>query len=140
MHNALIYATILIAINCSFTPARAQIIYKCGESYSAQACPGGVIVNAADQRTGDQKDQTDRATARDLKTANAMESVRQEQEAKDLAANTPAQQALGTQPQSGKKAVHRDKKIKTSRIQAPSAHRTPTQSARKKVVKKVIAP
>ena len=140
MNNALTYAIILIAINFSFTPVRAQIIYKCGESYSAQPCPGGVIVNATDQRTSDQKDQADRATARDLKTANAMESARQEQEAKDLAANTPAQQALSTEPQSGKKAVHRDKKIKTVRIKAPPAHKTATQSAQKKVAKKVVAP
>lgn len=140
MQKASTFAIILIAINCLFTPARAQIIYKCGESYSAQACPGGVIVNATDQRTSDQKDQADRATARDLKTANSLESARLQQEARDLAANTPPQQALGTQPKMGKKAVHHDKKIKTIRIKAPPAHRTATQSAQKKVAKKVVAP
>ena len=140
MHKAPTIAIILIAINFSFTTVRAQIIYKCGESYSAQACPGGVIVNVTDQRTSDQKDQADRATARDLKTANAMESARQEQEAKDLAANTPAQQAQSTQPKSDKKAVHRYKKVKTVRIKAPPANRTATQSPQKKAAKKVAAP
>lgn len=140
MYDSLTFAIILIAINSLFTPARAQIIYKCGDSYSAQACPGGVIVNATDQRTSDQKDQADRATASDLKTANALESARLKQEAKDLAANTPAQQALSTQPQSGEKAVHRDRKIKPIRIKAPPAHKTATQSAQKKVARKVVAP
>ena len=112
MHKVPTIAIILIATSCLFTPARAQIIYKCGESYSAQACPGGVIVNAADQRTNDQKDQADRATARDIKTASALESARLQQEAKDLAANTPPQQALSTKPKPDKKTVQRDKKIK----------------------------
>ena len=140
MHKAPTIATILIAIFFLFTPARAQIIYKCGESYSAQDCPGGVIVNATDQRTNDQKDQADRSTTRDLKTANALESARLQQEAKDLAANTPAQQAQSTQPKSDKKAVHRYKKVKTVRIKAPPANKTVTQSAQKKAAKKVAAP
>ena len=131
---------ILIATFFLFTPVKAQIIYKCSESYSAQACPGGVIVNASDQRTSDQKDQADRATARDLKTANALESARLQQEAKDLAANTPAQQAPSTQPKSGNKAVHRDKKTKTVRIKAQPARKTITQSAQKNATKKVLAP
>ena len=140
MNSTPTIAIILIAVNCLFTPARAQTIYKCGESYSAQACPGGVIVNVTDQRTSDQKDQADRATARDLKTANALESARLQQEAKDLAANTPPQQALSIQPKSDKKAVHRDKKIKTIRIKAPPAHRTAMQSAQKNAAKKVVTP
>ena len=140
MHKAPTIYIILIATSCLFTLARAQIIYKCSESYSAQTCPGGVIVNATDQRTSDQKDQADRATARDIKTANALESARLQQEAKDLAANTPAQQAPSTQPKSGKKAVHRDKKIKTVRIKAPPTYRTATQSAQKQAAKKLVAP
>ena len=140
MHKAPTIAIILIAISCLFTPARAQIVYKCGESYSAQACPGGVIVNVTDQRTSDQKDQADRATTRDLKTANALESARLQQEAKDLAANTPAKQELSIQPKSNKRAVHRDKKIKTIRIKAPPAHKTATQSAQEKTAKKIAAP
>ena len=140
MYKASTNAIILIVINLIFIPARAQIVYKCGESYSAQACPGGIIVNATDQRTSDQKDQTDRATARDIKIANALESARLQQEAKDLAANTPPQQAQGTQPKSGNKAVHRDKKTKTVRIKAPPARKTITQSAQKNATKKVVAP
>ena len=140
MYKASTNAIILIVINLIFIPARAQIVYKCGESYSAQACPGGIIVNATDQRTSDQKDQTDRATARDIKIANAWESARLQQEAKDLAANTPPQQAQSTQPKSGKKAVHRDKKIKTIRIKAQPTRKTATQSVQKKAAKKVVAP
>lgn len=140
MHKTSIIATILIATYCLFTPARAQIIYKCGESYSAQACPGGVIVNAIDQRTSDQKDQADRATARDMKTANALESARLQQEAKDLAANTPPRQALITKPKPDKKTVQRDKKIKPIRIKTPPAKKTTILSAQKKAAKKVVTP
>ena len=66
----------------------AQTIYKCGTTYSQLPCPNATLINT-DQRTREQKAQADQATARDARTAAAMESARLEQERADLAANTP---------------------------------------------------
>jgi len=117
-------AIVLMHATCLTMPARAQIIYKCGESYSAQACPGGVPVNALDPRTRDQKEQADRSTARDIKTANALESARLHQEAQDLAANTPSRQVKGADPKPDKKTVQRSAKIKPLRIKTAPTKKT----------------
>jgi hypothetical protein len=124
MPKATISKFLLISTTCLFTPAGAQIVYKCGESYSSQTCPGGVIVNTADGRTKDQREQADRSTARDMRSANALESARLQQEAKDLAANTPPRQAKIKEPIKDKKASQRDKKIKPTRTRTPAAKKT----------------
>lgn len=74
----------------------AQTIYKCGDSYSQQPCPGALIVDAADQRTSDQKRQTDLATARIARAADAMEEARIRQAQIDLAANSAPVEASAT--------------------------------------------
>lgn len=138
MRHATTIAIILMCINFLNMPARAQIIYKCGESYSAQACPGGVSVDAADPRTKDQKEQADRSTARDIRTAKAMESERLQQEARDLASNTPTRQALGISPKPDKKTVQRNTKTKPIRIKTAPIKKTSVpmkKTSPKKVVK-----
>ena len=66
----------------------AQTTYKCGSSYSQTPCPGGTTVDTNDPRTSDQKRQTDLATLRDAKVANAMETSRLKKEKADLASST----------------------------------------------------
>lgn len=84
------YDAILVIAACALsTGATAQTTYKCGNSYGATACPGGVVIDSADPRTAAQKAQTDLAAARDARVADAMEKARLEQERRDLAANTP---------------------------------------------------
>lgn len=83
----------LVAAAAVSTWAAAQTIYKCGDSYGQQPCPGAVIIDAADQRTSDQKKQTDLATARIAQSADAMEKARIKQAQIDLAANTAPAQA-----------------------------------------------
>lgn len=79
----------LTASAALMTAASAQTIYKCGDSYSQLPCPGGVVINATDQRTSAQKTQSVLASSRDAQTAEAMEKARLQQEKTDLAANTP---------------------------------------------------
>jgi hypothetical protein len=124
MRHATTIAIILMYVTCLNMPARAEIVYKCGESYSAQACPGGVTVHAADPRTKDQKEQADRSTARDIQTANALETGRLQQEARDLASNTPARQTLGISPKPDKKTVQRNTKTKPVRIKTAPVKKT----------------
>ncbi|MFP5477150.1 MAG: hypothetical protein ACLGJD_26210, partial [Gammaproteobacteria bacterium] len=61
--------------------AAAQAIYRCGNSYSQQPCPGGKIVDADDSRSASQKSQTDQAVRRDAKAAEALENARLKEEA-----------------------------------------------------------
>ena len=80
---------LLIALLFLSTEVAAQKIYKCGTTYSQQACPDGVIIPAASTPEAAQKTATDQATRRDTLSADRMEQLRLQQEAKDLAANTP---------------------------------------------------
>lgn len=82
-------AILFIAVSTVSTWATAQNVYKCGDTYSQLPCPGGAVVDAADLRTSAQKTQSDLATSRDARTADAMEKARLQQEKTDLAANTP---------------------------------------------------
>ncbi|NPC57656.1 hypothetical protein [Caenimonas soli] len=70
-------------------PAAAQNIYRCGDSYSQQPCPGGTVVEAQDERSAAQRSQTTLAAQRDAKTADAMEKARLKEEAKPVQAYIP---------------------------------------------------
>ena len=85
----------LLLLGASALPlaASGQPTYKCGNSYSQTPCPGAVTIDTKDSRSSAQKAQTDMATQRDARVAGAMEKARLQQEAKDLAANTPARKA-----------------------------------------------
>ena len=82
-------AIFLIATSALSTGVSAQNTYKCGDAYSQLPCPGGVVVDVTDKRTSAQKTQSDLATGRDARTAEAMEKARLQQEKIDIAANTP---------------------------------------------------
>jgi len=68
--------------------AQTQKAYRCGNTYSQIPCPGAVTVDTADGRSKAQKEQTDNATQRDLRTANSMEKARIQQEESRKRANT----------------------------------------------------
>ena len=90
MQGRILSATILIATAALSTGATGQNAYKCGATYSQLPCPGATVVDAADQRSNAQKVESDLATARAARSAQAMLQARHAQEKKDLAANTPA--------------------------------------------------
>lgn len=102
----------LVAAAAVSTWAAAQTVYKCGDSYGQQPCPGALIVDAADQRTRDQKKQADLATVRIARTADAMEKARIRQAQIDLAANTapaPASAAVNPREDRAKPAKRKAK-------------------------------
>ena len=97
----------------------AQVSYKCGNSYSQTPCPDAVVVDKTDQRTNAQKAQADLATQRDTRLANTMEKARLQQEAKDLAANTPATKA--SRPASAsKRSADKAKKVRVKKAVPPA--------------------
>lgn len=112
MPSLALNASFLVAV-CAFSSAAwAQNTYRCGDSYSQTPCPGGVILDTADKRTHAQKVQTDKASQRDAQIADAMEKARLQQEAKDLAANTPALKPA-TPASAGKTGTRQAKKKNT---------------------------
>jgi hypothetical protein len=88
MQRKLIIAALCLAGSGWIAPAAAQNIYRCGNSYSQQPCPGGTLVPADDARSASQRSQTSLASERDAKAADAMEKARLNEEAK------PAQVAM----------------------------------------------
>lgn len=56
--------------------ASAQPVYRCGNSYSQVACPGASVLAVEDNRSAEQKAQTDAATAQALRQADRMERER----------------------------------------------------------------
>jgi len=84
-------AIFFIASCTMLTVAKAQNVYRCGDSYSQSPCPGGVAIDASDSRTKGQKAQADADTQRDRQAANALEKERLKQEA----AAAPAPQKAG---------------------------------------------
>ena len=89
MHCAKFSTTFLLALLALSTQATAQKIYKCGTTYSQQACSDGVTLPPVSAPEVGQKTATDQATRRDALAADRMEKSRIQQEKKDLAANTP---------------------------------------------------
>jgi len=95
-------------------PAMAQGIYRCGDSYSQQPCPGGRLVPTDDARSAHQGAQTSQAAERDAKAADAMEKARLKEEAKappgfvypDRASAEPAPAAPSSARQNPKIPAH----------------------------------
>lgn len=76
----------------SLAPAAAQDIYRCGDAYSQQPCPGGSVVEAGDARSASQRSQASQAARRDAKLADSMEKARLKEEAKPVSAYIPPKQ------------------------------------------------
>ena len=95
-------ATFLIATNLITTGVWGQNIYKCGNTYSQQPCPGGTLVDASDARTSEQKKASDLASQRNAKAADALEQARLKKEKTEQQALTaskkPAKAASAAAP------------------------------------------
>jgi hypothetical protein len=83
-------AMFFIAINSIGTGAIGQNVYKCGNAYSQQPCPGGTLVDASDARTVEQKKASDLASQRNAKAADAQEQARLKKDKAHLQAVAPA--------------------------------------------------
>jgi len=83
-----IFASFFIATLLISTCARADNVYKCGNTYSQTPCPQGQTISIDDTRNAEQKRQTDEATRRDDKLANSLQKDRLTQEQKVKALRT----------------------------------------------------
>ena len=133
MQSHTLNAIFSIAIAVLSTGALGQTVYKCGNTYSQVPCPGGVVVDVTDKRTSAQKAQTDLATGRDARTADAMEKARLQQEKIDLAANTPPTKAASADTASSISTSQAKKKKKAPEY---STVRTADEKKKKQAPKK----
>lgn len=78
MNNIMHAAAALLLL--AATGASAQAVYRCGNSYSDQGCPGAERVSAQDGRTAAQAAQASAAAQRDARLADTLEARRKEQE------------------------------------------------------------
>jgi hypothetical protein len=93
MTRNLSITALCLAVSGWMLPAAAQDIYRCGDSYSQQRCPGGTLVQAEDARSAAQAEQTSVAAQRDVRTAEAMEKARLKEEAKPAQVYIPRPKA-----------------------------------------------
>ena len=74
--RTLVTAILFIAAHAISVSAAAQKVYKCGSSYSQIPCTDAVKVATDDGRTAVQKKESEKAVARDMQAAKAMEKER----------------------------------------------------------------
>jgi hypothetical protein len=81
MARSIRLAFILVAMCAQWAPVQAQNVYRCGESYSNQPCPGAVVVPTDDPRSAAQRAESRAATQRDTRLADQMQAQRLKREA-----------------------------------------------------------
>jgi hypothetical protein len=131
MKRNLTIAVLGLAASGWIAPAAAQTIYRCGNSYSQQPCPGGTLVPADDARSASQRSQTSRASERDAKAADAMEKARLKEEAKPAQVVMPPAK-LEEVPQEERKTVVEGKAKKPAHFTAVARKPGDTQVKKKK--------
>ena len=109
MYKTLAAVALFVSGACGGVAA-AQSVYRCGDSYSQQPCPGGTLVQAEDARSASQRSQTSQAAQRDAKTADALEKARLKEEAKPAAALVIAPPAQVAPDQAERSAMAKPKK------------------------------
>ena len=80
MNKLPIFALILIAGWAINTWATGTNVYKCGATYSQTPCERAIPVRVDDDRSPDQKKQSDVSTQQQARTANALEKTRVKEE------------------------------------------------------------
>ena len=93
MHGSIAICLLLAGTFGAALPGAAQTVYRCGETYSQQPCPGGKPVQADDPRSESQRIQTREAARRDAKVADEMQKSRLKEEAKPAQALLPPPKA-----------------------------------------------
>jgi hypothetical protein len=73
--------------------AGAQAIYRCGNAYGDEQCPGASTVAPLRAPSAEQAAASRRETEREMKLASSMEAARLKQEAKPVAAYIPRDNA-----------------------------------------------
>ncbi len=109
-------AALVIAVCAQWALASAQNVYRCGDSYSSQPCPGATLVLAEDPRSAAQRAANEAATRRDAKTAAAMEKERVKLEAQPAQATIPPAQVEPPEPLAERPVAKRKSKPRKTEL------------------------
>ena len=101
---------IAVVLLCLATATSAQTVYRCGNSYSQQPCPGGNAVDTSDPRSPEQQKAAQQGAQHERRVADALEKQRVKEEE---AAVRAAQQADQAQRAAAAKASRKPKPEKT---------------------------
>lgn len=99
-------------------PAPAQTVYRCGNSYSQQPCPGGNAIDTADPRTPEQRKAAADGAQHERRTADVLEKqrVKDEVSASHAAQQIEkAEQAAAAKRAAQKAAEEKEKEKKVTR-------------------------
>lgn len=117
----------------------AETVYRCGESYSSQPCPGGKQVQVDDPRSESQRAQTREAVRLDAKTADEMQKARLKEEAKPAQAIMPAPKVETPEPPTGPAVTGVAKKpAYFTAVEPRKKDKAPTAKKKKKSKKKTV--
>jgi len=95
------FLTLLVTSAVCMIPAWSQTVYKCGNAYSQQPCPGATVVDASDARTPAQRAHAEAATTSTDAMAVKLEKERLARD-KVVASKSPKKQ---THPVTGVKTA-----------------------------------
>jgi hypothetical protein len=133
--HLLFFAMLVAAAGASTAGAQ---VYRCGDTYSQQPCPGGTKVDVDDKRSADQRAQASEAAKRDAKSADAMEKARVKEEAKPAPVGMPPVKAAPA-PEDRKPSTAKPKKPDQFTAVAPGAKDTKTKPKKPKKPKKAAS-
>ena len=102
-------------------PAMAQTVYRCGDAYVQNPCPGGKAVDVNDSRSASQRTDTLDATKRTAQAADAMQKERLAEEAKPAQALLPPAKPEAAVPKEGPSVVRAPsvRKKANAKLKAP---------------------
>jgi hypothetical protein len=114
--------------------ASAQGIWRCGDSYTQQPCPGGRPVEAQDSRTSAERQQTLQAVERDTRMGESLEKSRVQAEAQPAPAYMPPPKpdALSADPGDRAPAAKSAKKTPYFTAMSPKKPKAPKTPKKKK--------
>lgn len=126
MKSVPLIASLLVPLLAS-APLQAQTVYRCGNSYSQQPCPGGSPVDASDRRTAEQRKTHEASVQHERRTADGLEKTRLKEEA---AAARAAERADKAQRAADKKPGAATPKNQRAKDKIP-AYRAPVAAETK---------
>lgn len=129
MKSVPLIASLLVPLLVSAS-LQAQTVYRCGNSYSQQPCPGGIPVDASDRRTPEQRKAHEASVQHERRTADGLEKTRLKEEAAAARAAERADQAQRTADKAAKKPGAASPKNQRAKDKIP-AYRAPVAAEKK---------
>ena len=114
------------------TVAPAQTVYRCGNSYSQQPCPGGNAIDTSDPRTPEQRKAAEDGARHERRTADSLEKDRLKEEAAAIRAAERADKAQRAAEKAARKKAPAPAKNQHAKDRLPAYNAPAATPGRKK--------